>query len=195
MVGLECPQAQAEPPTGSVKSTGVVAGIQGVAAAGNVHRLSLPARTAGPQEVILHYSRRALYCERLAPGQRGGRHFMLIHMLKSKIHRAQVTAGDVNYEGSLGISRDLMDKVGLLPYERILCGNMANGDRFETYAIPAEPGTGQIILNGATARLGKPGDRLTIMSFTEIEHGEAKFWHPRVIVLGENNAVVNERGI
>ncbi len=120
---------------------------------------------------------------------------MLVHVLKSKIHRAQVTAGDVDYEGSLGISRDLMDKVGLLPYERILCGNMANGERFETYAIPAAPGKGQIILNGATARLGKPGDRLTIMSFTEVDVAEAKSWKPRVIVLGEKNTVLSERGI
>ncbi len=120
---------------------------------------------------------------------------MLVHVLKSKIHRARVTAGDVNYEGSLGIARDLMDKVGLLPYERILCGNMANGERFETYAIPAAAGSGQIILNGATARLGKPGDRLTIMSFTEVDVAEAKSWHPRVIVLGEQNAVLHERGI
>jgi aspartate 1-decarboxylase len=120
---------------------------------------------------------------------------MLVHVLKSKIHRAQVTAGDVNYEGSLGIARDLMDKVGLLPYERILCGNMANGERFETYAIAAEAGSGKIILNGATARLGKPGDRLTIMSFTEVEAAQAKTWKPQVIVLGEKNAVVSERGL
>ena len=120
---------------------------------------------------------------------------MLIHVLKSKIHRARVTAGDVEYEGSLGISRDLMDKVGLLPYERILCGNMANGERFETYAIPAKPGSGEIILNGATARLGKAGDRLTIMSFAEVDAAAAKSWKPQVIVLGEKNAVISERGI
>ena len=118
---------------------------------------------------------------------------MLVHVLKSKIHRAQVTAGNVDYEGSLGIARDLMDKVGLLPYERILCGNMANGERFETYAIPAELGSGQIILNGATARLGRPGDRLTIMSFTEVEAAQARSWKPQVIVLGEKNTVVGER--
>jgi aspartate 1-decarboxylase len=115
---------------------------------------------------------------------------MLIHVLKSKIHRARVTAGDVEYEGSLGIDRDLMDKVGLLPYERILCGNMANGERFETYAIAAERGSGQIILNGATARLGKPGDRLTIMSYAALELAEAKSWKPQVIVLGEGNAII-----
>jgi aspartate 1-decarboxylase len=120
---------------------------------------------------------------------------MLVHLLKSKIHRAQVTAGNVDYEGSLGIARDLMDKASLLPYERILCGNMANGERFETYAIPAEQGSGQIILNGATARLGKTGDRLTIMSFTEVDAAQAKSWKPKVIVLGEKNTVVSERGV
>ena len=115
---------------------------------------------------------------------------MLIHVLKSKIHRARVTAGDVDYEGSLGIARDLMDKAGLLPYERILCGNMANGERFETYAIAAERGSGQIILNGATALLGKPGDRLTIMSFAEVDAEEAESWKPQVIVLGEGNIIL-----
>jgi aspartate 1-decarboxylase len=119
---------------------------------------------------------------------------MLVHLLKSKIHRAEVTGGNVNYEGSLSIDRDLMDKVGLLPYEKILCGNMANGNRFETYAIPGERGAAGIVLNGATALLGKPGDRLTIMSFTEVDAEAAKFWKPRVIVLGEGNAVVDERG-
>ena len=88
-----------------------------------------------------------------------------------------------------------MDKVGLLPYERILCGNMANGERFETYAIAAEPGSGQIILNGATARLGKPGDLITILSFTEVEWAAAQTWKPRVIVLGEDNRIIRERGI
>ena len=115
---------------------------------------------------------------------------MLIHVLKSKIHRARVTAGNVDYEGSLGIARDLMDKAGLLPYERILCGNMANGERFETYAIAAERGSGKIVLNGATALLGKPGDRLTIMSFAEVDPAEAKSWKPQVIVLGEGNTII-----
>ncbi len=120
---------------------------------------------------------------------------MFVHILKSKIHRAQVTAANVSYEGSLTIDLDLMEKVGMVPYERILCSNMANAERFETYAIPGPRGSGHIILNGAAAHLGKPGDRLTIMSFTEVDMKEAESWHPRVIVLGENNAVVVERGI
>src|SRR5512140_298240 len=120
---------------------------------------------------------------------------MLVHILKSKLHRAVVTGANVKYEGSMTIDTALMEKVGLYPYERILCSNMANAARFETYAIPGERGSGQIILNGAAAHLGKPGDRLTIMSFTEVESTEAKFWKPHVSVLAEKNVVASERGI
>ncbi len=120
---------------------------------------------------------------------------MLVHLLKSKIHRARVTAANVEYEGSMSIDLDLMEKVGLLPYEKILCSNMANAARFETYAIPGERGSKAIVLNGAAAHLGKPGDKLTIMSFTEVDAEEGKDWKPRVIVLGEKNIIINERGI
>jgi aspartate 1-decarboxylase len=120
---------------------------------------------------------------------------MLVELLKSKIHRAQVTGANLDYEGSLTIDRDLMDKIGLWPYEKILCSNLANAARFETYAIPGERGSGAIVLNGAAAHLGKIGDRLTIMSFTEVDLIEAKFWKPRVIVLGEKNAIADEHGI
>jgi aspartate 1-decarboxylase len=116
---------------------------------------------------------------------------MLIHLLKSKIHRAQVTGASVDYEGSLTIAEDLMDQAGLRPYERILCSNIANGQRFETYAITGERGSGAIVLNGATAHLGRVGDRLIIMAFTEVEEARAHGWKPRVIVCGETNNVVN----
>jgi len=101
----------------------------------------------------------------------------------------------MDYEGSLTIAADLMEKVGLMPYERILCSNLANGQRFETYAIKGERGSGAIELNGAVAHLGKIGDRLTIMSFTEVAGARAKNWNPRVIVLGKKNRIINERGI
>jgi aspartate 1-decarboxylase len=120
---------------------------------------------------------------------------MQFHLLKSKIHRATVTGGNVNYEGSLTIARDLMDQAGLVPYERILCSNMANGNRFETYAIPGKRGSGQIVLNGAAAHLGRKGDRLTIMSFTCLSKAKAGKWTPRVIVLGKGNRIANRRGI
>ncbi len=118
---------------------------------------------------------------------------MQIHILKSKIHRAQVTASSLEYQGSLTIAADLMDQVGLFPHERILCSNLANGSRFETYVIPGEAGSGQIQLNGATAHLGKIGDRLTIMSYAVLDVQIARKWEPKVIVLGENNAIIKQR--
>src|ERR1035438_2498928 len=121
---------------------------------------------------------------------------MEVFLLKSKIHRATVTGGDINYEGSLTIAADLMQKCGLQEYERILCGNMANGNRFETYVIKGKRGSGQIILNGAVAHLGKKGDMLTIMSFAAVSKKKAKGWKPRVVVLGKNNCVVAvKRGV
>jgi aspartate 1-decarboxylase len=118
---------------------------------------------------------------------------MQVQMLKSKIHRAAVTDANVNYEGSLTVDRALMEEVGLLPYERVLCGNMGNGERFETYAIPGESGSGAIILNGATAHLGKTGDRLTIMSFATVDEAEIAGWKPKVIVLDEHNGIIARR--
>ena len=120
---------------------------------------------------------------------------MQLCLLKSKIHRATITGGNLKYEGSLTIASDLMEKCGLIPYERILCSNMANGKRFETYAIPGDPGSGQIVLNGAAAFQGKKGDLLTIMSFAQVGQSRSKSWKPRVIVLGKGNRIVNERGI
>jgi len=82
---------------------------------------------------------------------------MLVHILKSKIHRAKVTGGNVQYEGSMTIDEDFMDKVGLVPFEKILCSNMANAARFETYAIPGIRGSKQIVLNGGRHILAHRG--------------------------------------
>ena len=114
---------------------------------------------------------------------------MHLTLLKSKIHRATVTGASLHYEGSMTISSDLAERVGLLPYEKILIGNMSNGERFETYVIYGEAGSGQIQLNGATAHLGKIGDRLTIMNFGWFTPAEAAEHKPRVIVLNEKNEV------
>jgi aspartate 1-decarboxylase len=115
---------------------------------------------------------------------------MQLNLLKSKIHRAEVTDTSLNYEGSLAIDREFMDMVGLRQYERILIGNMANGERFETYAIHAPAGSKIISLNGATALLGKHGDLLTIMNFAVFDEKEAATWEPRVLVLGDANRKV-----
>jgi len=116
---------------------------------------------------------------------------MQLTLLKSKIHRAAVTGASLHYEGSLTISEDLAEKVGLLPYERILIGNMGNGERFETYVIYGKRGGGLIELNGATAHLGKIGDRLTIMSFAQMPPEEAAQHRPRVLLLNERNEILS----
>jgi aspartate 1-decarboxylase len=112
---------------------------------------------------------------------------MLLKLLKSKIHRATVTAASVDYEGSLTVASDLAERVGLRRYEKILVGNMANGQRFETYVIYGAPGSGAIELNGATALLGNPGDRLTIMSFAALTPDEADAHRPALLLLDEKN--------
>lgn len=114
-----------------------------------------------------------------------------VEVLKSKLHRAKVTASNVNYEGSLSISADLMKAVGIFPHEKVLCGNQSSGARFETYVIPAKSGKGEIILNGATARLGQTGDLLTIMTFARIRVEDAQDWQPRIIVLSGENHLPN----
>lgn len=115
---------------------------------------------------------------------------MQLNLLKSKIHRAEVTDLSLNYEGSMAIDVEFMEQVGLRQYERILIGNMANGQRFETYAIPAPAGSKMISLNGGTAHLGKRGDLVTIMSFAVVDEKEAAGWQPRVLVLGDANRKV-----
>ena len=115
-------------------------------------------------------------------------------LLKSKIHRAAVTGASVDYEGSLTISSDLAELVGLLEYEKILVGNLTNGERFETYAIYGEAQRGIIELNGATAHLGKIGDRITIMSFARYTPEEAAVHQPRIVLLNDKNEIVRYEG-
>jgi aspartate 1-decarboxylase len=115
---------------------------------------------------------------------------MQLTLLKSKVHRATVTGASLDYEGSLTISADLAELVGLLPYEKILVSNLNNGQRFETYAIFGEARRGIIELNGATAHLGKIGDRLTIMNFARYTPEEGALHAPRIAVLNEKNEVV-----
>jgi aspartate 1-decarboxylase len=119
---------------------------------------------------------------------------MTISILKSKIHKARVTQADLHYEGSLGIDLDLMDEVGILPWEKILVVNINNGERLETYAIPAPRGSKVFLLNGAAARKGAIGDQIIIMSFGDIDSKEAQSHLPKIIVLNENNDIETRKG-
>jgi aspartate 1-decarboxylase len=120
---------------------------------------------------------------------------MQVELVKSKIHRARLTECDLEYEGSLGIDLDLLDLVGMLPYEKVLVVNATNGARLVTYAIPHERGSRAFILNGAAARLGTVGDVVTIMSFAQMDPEEAAGFQPRVAVLDAENKVWRTRGI
>ncbi|MBV9009562.1 MAG: aspartate 1-decarboxylase [Verrucomicrobia bacterium] len=120
---------------------------------------------------------------------------MQLTLLKSKLHRATVTGASLEYEGSLTISADLAELVELREYEKILVSNLENGERFETYVIYGTPAEGRIELNGATAHLGKIGDRVTIMNFGKYTPEEAASHQPRVLLLDETNRVLRQTGI
>ena len=105
---------------------------------------------------------------------------MEIEVLKAKLHRIRVTEACLDYEGSLTLDPDDMEAVGIFPYEKILCADVENSNRFETYAIAGARGSGVCCLNGAAARLGKLGDRLIVMAFARMSEGEAADWQPKV---------------
>ncbi len=108
-------------------------------------------------------------------------------MLKSKIHRATVTAADLHYEGSLAIDRQLMDAADIVSGEQIHVYNVSNGERLVTYAIPAPAGSGTVMLNGAAARLGAPGDTIIIVAYAMVDDAEAlSFRAKKVLVDGRN---------
>ena len=105
---------------------------------------------------------------------------MTVQLLKAKLHRIRVTESNLDYEGSLSLDPDDMEAVGILPYEKILCADVENGNRFETYAIAGKRGSHVCCLNGAAAHKGKVGDRLIVMAFASFTPEEAAGWQPRV---------------
>ncbi len=106
---------------------------------------------------------------------------MFIEVVKSKIHRVTVTEANLNYIGSITIDADLLDAANLIPNEKVSIVNNNNGERFETYIIKGERGSGVICLNGAAARKVQPGDIVIIMSYALMDFEEAKTFKPSVI--------------
>jgi len=113
-------------------------------------------------------------------------------MLKSKIHRATVTDGNIDYEGSITIDTKLIEAADMLPYEQVQVLNINNGARFSTYVIEGEPGSGEICLNGAAARLAVRGDLVIILTYTDMPEEEARNYKPRIVLVDEKNAVVKD---
>jgi aspartate 1-decarboxylase len=114
---------------------------------------------------------------------------MMLTMLKSKIHRATITEASLNYVGSLSLDLDLLEAAGILPFEKVQVLNINTGDRFETYAIEGERGSGTVCLNGAAARLGQIGDLVIVLTYAMMDAEEAKSHAGKSVHVDSNNKV------
>lgn len=115
---------------------------------------------------------------------------MQLTLLKCKLHRACVTHSELDYEGSCAIDIHLMEQSGILPYEQIQIYNLANGERFTTYAIEAERGSRIISVNGAAAHKASPGDRVIICAYATLEQAELAEFKPSLVYLNEHNQMI-----
>ena len=114
-------------------------------------------------------------------------------MMKSKIHRATVTDANLNYVGSITIDTDLMAAADLLEWEQVAIVDIDNGNRFETYVIPGEAGSGAMCLNGAAARLVHPGDRIIVISYADYDSAElADGFEPSIVHVDRTNRIIAE---
>jgi len=109
--------------------------------------------------------------------------------MKGKIHRATVTEANVHYAGSITIDRELMDAADILPYELVHVVDVTNGARLETYAIEGEPGSGEVCINGAAARLIDKGDLVIIISYCQVEDEEARRIVPKIVKVDSRNRI------
>src|SRR5215475_5777790 len=118
-------------------------------------------------------------------GLRGGPEIaiMLLTLMRAKLHRATVTQADLDYEGSISIDRDLLDRAGILPHEQVDVLNTNSGGRFTTYAIEAPRGSRVIGVNGAAARLVQKGDKVIVVAYCHVDAAEARNYHPTVVLL------------
>jgi aspartate 1-decarboxylase len=114
---------------------------------------------------------------------------MLVKLLKSKLHRATMTGAKLHYPGSIAIDSALMEAADILPYEAVLVADLNNGNRLETYVVPAEANSGKITILGAAAKLIKAGDLVIIMGFGLFTPEQARDFKPKVAVLDENNKI------
>lgn len=119
---------------------------------------------------------------------------MLLTMLKGKIHRATVTRVERDYEGSCAIDEDLLDAAGILEYEQIHIYNVTSGQRFVTYAIRGERGSGMISVNGAAAHRASPGDLVIIAAFARMDEAEAADHEPRLVYADKDNRIARTAG-
>ncbi len=115
---------------------------------------------------------------------------MFVKILKSKLHRATVTQTRLHYPGSIEIDRSLLQAAGIQPYESVLVADLDNGNRFETYAVPGEAGSGKVVILGAAAKLADAGDIVIIMAFAYCTPEEAAGFKPKVVMLDGANKIL-----
>ncbi len=120
---------------------------------------------------------------------------MQLTLLKAKLHRACVTHSELDYEGSCAIDGQLLDAAGIFDYEQIQIYNVTNGERFTTYAIRAEDGTGIISVNGAAAHKARVGDRVIICAYGILDAKEAANFKPKLVYLNEKNDITHTRNV
>ena len=112
-----------------------------------------------------------------------------LHMFKAKIHRATVTHADLEYEGSVTISGELLDAAGILEHEQVHVWNVTRGTRLQTYALRGDDNSGVICINGAAAHHAAPGDKVIIATFAEVEAEAAKAWKPTCVFVDAKNCM------
>lgn len=115
-----------------------------------------------------------------------------VHLFKSKIHRATVTHADLDYEGSVTISGELLDAAGILEHEQVHIWNVTQGTRLVTYALRGDADSGVICINGAAAHLADPGDKVILATFAEVDAADAAGWQPTVVFVDDANRMVGK---
>lgn len=121
----------------------------------------------------------------MAPPQSPSRGFLTV--CKSKVENAVITDASLHYHGSLTVDEEILEAAGIVPNEKVLAVNLNNGERFETYVIPGRKGSGQICLNGGTARLGQVGDKIGFLAFMTVEEHTARRIKPIIVTLSPGN--------
>jgi aspartate 1-decarboxylase len=112
-------------------------------------------------------------------------------MLKSKVHRATITGSDLHYVGSITLDPDLLEAADILEHEQVHVLDIDNGNRFETYTLAGERGSGEVVINGAAARLVHEGDKVIVVSYAEYEAGELERYEPKVVHVDGHNRIVD----
>jgi aspartate 1-decarboxylase len=114
-------------------------------------------------------------------------------MLRAKIHMATITGSNIAYEGSITIDEAILNDAGMLSYEQVMISNVNNGERFETYIIPGKKNSGEVCLNGPTARKGVVGDKIIIFCYSYFKDSEIQDFRPKIVHVNAKNRIIRKK--